>query len=42
MTGWVDEYNTVRRHSTAGMLPPVDYERAHARLLVEASDRDAA
>lgn len=26
---WIDEYNTVRRHSTNGMLPPVGYERAH-------------
>jgi transposase InsO family protein len=42
VTGWVDEYNTVRRHSTAGMLPPCDYERAHAQVQVEASGRDAA
>jgi putative transposase len=27
---WIDEYNTVRRHSTNGMLSPVDYERARA------------
>ena len=30
VAGWIDEYNTVRRHSTNGMLSPVDYERAHA------------
>jgi len=28
---WLDEYNTVRRHSTNHMLSPVDYERAQAR-----------
>ncbi|MEV6227453.1 integrase core domain-containing protein [Saccharopolyspora shandongensis] len=25
---WIDEYNTVRRHSTNGMLSPVAYEHA--------------
>jgi putative transposase len=30
VAGWIDEYNTVRRHSTNGMLSPVDYERAQA------------
>ena len=29
VAGWLDEYNTVRRHSTNGMLSPVDYEHAH-------------
>jgi hypothetical protein len=28
--GWIDEYNTVRRHSTDQMLSPVDYEHHHA------------
>ena len=28
---WLDEYNTVRRHSTNHMLSPVDYERAQAK-----------
>jgi transposase InsO family protein len=27
---WIDEYNTVRRHSTNGMLAPVAYELARA------------
>lgn len=30
VAAWIDEYNTVRRHSTNGMLPPVAYELAHA------------
>lgn len=30
VAGWIDEYNTVRRHSTDNMLSPVDYERAQA------------
>ncbi len=39
---WVDEYNTVRRHSTALMLCPVDYERFRAQAHVQAPDREAA
>jgi putative transposase len=31
VSGWIDEYNTVRRHSTDQMLAPVDYERIQAR-----------
>jgi transposase InsO family protein len=27
VAGWIDEYNTVRRHSTDGMLSPVEFER---------------
>ena len=27
VAAWLDEYNTVRRHSTDQMLSPVDYER---------------
>lgn len=30
VAAWIDDYNTARRHSTNGMLSPVDYERAHA------------
>ena len=30
VAAWIDEYNTDRRHSTNGMLPPVAYEHAHA------------
>jgi putative transposase len=27
---WIEEYNTVRRHSTDGMLSPVDHQHAQA------------
>jgi transposase InsO family protein len=30
VAAWIDEYNTLRRHSTSQMLPPVDYELAQA------------
>lgn len=30
VAAWIDEYNTVRRHSTNQMLSPVDYERTTA------------
>ena len=36
VAAWLDEYNTVRRHSTNGMLSPIDYERAQARLATPA------
>jgi putative transposase len=42
VAAWIDEYNTVRRHSTAGMLPPVDYERSRAQAHLTAPDREAA
>lgn len=29
---WIDEYNRKRRHSACGMLSPVDYELAQARM----------
>jgi transposase InsO family protein len=29
VAGWIDEYNQTRRHSTAGRMPPVVYERTH-------------
>jgi putative transposase len=31
VANWIDEYNTVRRHSTNGMLSPVAYEHARAQ-----------
>jgi putative transposase len=31
VAAWIDEYNTIRRHSTNGLLAPVDYERIQAR-----------
>jgi transposase InsO family protein len=43
VAAWIDEYNTVRRHSTNGMLSPVDYERARAQADTPANaDREAA
>jgi transposase InsO family protein len=30
VASWIDEYNTIRRHSTNGLLAPVDYERVQA------------
>jgi transposase InsO family protein len=30
VAAWIDEYNTIRRHSTIGLLAPVDYERVQA------------
>ena len=35
VAAWIDEYNTVRRHSTNGMLPPLAYERAHTAQRVD-------
>jgi putative transposase len=42
VAAWIDEYNTVRRHSTADMLCPVDYERSRPRAHLTAPDREAA
>jgi putative transposase len=35
VAGWIDEYNTVRRHSTDNMLSPLDYERTQAQATAE-------
>ena len=35
VANWIDEYNTVRRHSTNGMLSPVACERARAQANAE-------
>jgi transposase InsO family protein len=29
VAGFIDEYNTIRRHSALGMQSPVDYEHSH-------------
>jgi putative transposase len=47
VAAWIDEYNTDRRHSTNGMLSPVDYEQASATQRVTQhidapTDRSAA
>jgi putative transposase len=28
VSAWIEDYNTQRRHSALGMMPPVSYERA--------------
>ena len=35
VAAWLDEYNTVRRHSTDGMLSPVEFERRQAVAATE-------
>ena len=42
MAAWIEEYNTVRRHSTNQMLSPVDYERAQATARGSRRDEAAA
>lgn len=37
VAGWLDEYNTIRRHSTDGMLSPVEFERRRAAAVTEAA-----
>ena len=32
VAGWIDEYNTVRRHATDQMLSPLDYEHRQAQI----------
>ena len=42
VAAWIEEYNTVRRHSTNQMLSPVDYERAQATARGSRRDEAAA
>ena len=37
IAAWIDEYNHLRRHSTNGMLSPVDYERLRVPVGREAA-----
>jgi putative transposase len=36
VAAWIDNYNSVRRHSTCGMRSPIDFEK-HARMTEEAA-----
>jgi Transposase and inactivated derivatives len=42
VAGFIDEYNTTRRHSALGMLSPLEYERRHADAETDTSTRQAA
>jgi transposase InsO family protein len=42
VAAWIDEYNTIRRHSTNGLRSPVDYERACKATTMEPSPGEAA
>jgi putative transposase len=39
---WIDEYNTLRRHSTNSMLCPVDYERVQAQAATQTQPQSQA
>jgi hypothetical protein len=39
LLAWLEEYNTVRFHSTNGMLSPVDYEHGHRRPEAKSYDQ---
>ena len=40
VAAWIDEYSSDRRHSTNGMLSPVDYERACSTPRVNRAGHD--
>ncbi len=44
VAGWIEDYNSARRHSTDGMLSPIAYEHACAqrRSTASGSDPEAA
>jgi transposase InsO family protein len=42
VASWIDDYNTIRRHSTANMMSPVDYERARAQQRAEQRRADTS
>ena len=43
VAAWVDEYNRHRRHSSIGMISPIDYELAHpANPATQDSDTEVA
>lgn len=44
VAGWIEDYNSARRHSTGGMLSPIAYEHACAqrRSTASGSDPEAA
>ena len=42
VAAWIDEYNRERRHSTNGMLSPLDYELAQTAARAQADPQAAA
>jgi putative transposase len=42
VAAWIDDYNRDRRHSSVGMISPIDYEQAqHAQASAEPKGRAA-